>query len=271
MQARCRGVLFLLLLPLLSISSGCRNKTDLVEMELRTRETMYREALEEQRRIEGHNLALQREIEALRQGSKITPETAAQTFGLKRITLGRSTGGQDNDNVPGDEQLQVVVEPRDSDDHTIKAPGILQIGVLEISPQGTKTPLCTWDIMPVQLRQSWKQGLLSTGYTLTLSWKNLPTTENLRVVVRLITSDKRVYEADKDIKVRLVPGAIQKRMEQPVETLPPPTPLPSDIGPLLVPTNRVISSSFTPAIPERTQWRPVSPATLTLGRPETVP
>jgi len=240
-------------------------------MELRTRETMYREALEEQHRIEGQNLALQREIEALRQGAKVTPEQAAQTFGLKRITLSRTTGGLDNDSLPGDEVLQVVVEPRDTDDHTIKAPGLLQIGVLEVSPQGIKTPLCSWDIPPEQLRASWKQGLLTTGYTFTLPWKSLPTTEQLRVIVRLITSDKRVYEADKDIKVRLVPGASLRRTEPTMEVLPSPNPLQTENGPVLVPTNRVISSSFTPPTVERTQWRPVtSPPPTKLGLPEAI-
>jgi hypothetical protein len=270
MQARCRGALFLLLLPLLSISAGCRNKTDLVEMELRTRETMLRESQEEQRRVEGQNLALQREIEALRQGAKVTPEQAAQTFGLKRIMLSRTTGGLDHDGLPGDEILQVVMEPRDVDDHTIKSPGTLQVGVLEISPQGVKTPLCSWDIPPEKLRESWKQGLLSTGYTLTLPWKELPTTEQLRVIVRLITPDHRVYEADKDIKVKLVPGASFRRTAPPLEMLPPPTPVPSEIGPILVPTNRITTSSFTPRTTEPARWQTVTPSPTTLGLPEAI-
>jgi hypothetical protein len=261
MLARCRGAFFLLLAPFLILSAGCRNKTDLVEAELRTRDAMYREAVEEQRRIEAHNFALQREIEAIRQGSKISPEHAAQTFSLKRIALGRATGGVDNDNVPGDEALQVVVEPRDGDDHTIKAPGMLQIGVLEISPQGVKTPLCSWDIPPEQLRQSWKQGLLSTGYSLTLPWRVLPATEQVRVVVRFILPDNRVFEADKDIKVRLVPGAAQRRLEGMPDAPFCPTP---DMGPLLVPTGRTSNSSPNPATP----WRAMAPAPLTLGQPE---
>ena len=100
-----------------------------------------------------------------------------------------------------------MVEPRDGDDHTIKAPGTLQIFALEITPQGLKTPLCMWDIPAEQLRQSWKQGLLSTGYTLTLPWKQCCRRRStVRVIVRMTTPDQRVFEADKDIKVRVVPG-----------------------------------------------------------------
>ncbi|MBI3822188.1 MAG: hypothetical protein HY289_05855 [Planctomycetes bacterium] len=256
MLARCRGAFFLLLLPLITASAGCRNKTDLVEMELRTREQLYREVLSQQQSSEARMLALQLEIEALRKGSKISPEQAASTYGLKRIVLGRATGGFDNDGLPGDEVLQVVVEPRDYDDHAIKAPGTLQIIALEITPQGVKLPLCTWDISNEQLRQNWKQGLLSTGYTLMLPWKQFPAHEQVRVVVRFVTPDQRVYEADKDIKVRPVPGAGQKRIEEPI-----PCPVP-DMGPLLVPIGRV-----APA-PHTTQWRAAEmPERVTIGRP----
>jgi hypothetical protein len=263
MLARCRGAFFLFFLPLLFVSTGCRNKTDVVEMELRNREQLYRDLLEEQRRSEGRILALQLEIESLRKGARITPEQAASTYGLKRIVLGRSTGGFDHDGLPGDELLQVVVEPRDYDDHAIKAPGTLQIYALEITPQGVKTPLCMWDISAEQLRQSWKQGLLSTGYTLTLPWKQFPVNEQVRVVVRFVTPDERVYETDKDIKVRVVPGAAQKRMP---EMMPMPHPMPApEAGPLLVPTGRVTSSSPPPT---RTQWCPLGPERdVTIGRP----
>jgi hypothetical protein len=263
MLARCPGLFFLLFLPVFLISAGCRNKTDLVEMELRNRERLYHDLLEEQQRSEGRIQSLQLELEAMRKGQKFSPEQGASIYGLKRIVLGRSTLGVDDDGKPGDEKLQVVVEPRDYDDHSIKAPGTLQITVLEVTPQGTKTPLSTWDISPEQLRQSWKQGLLSTGYTLTLPWQQLPAYEQVRVVVRFTAPDQRVYEADKDIKVRLVPGADKRRMDPPMEVVPMPNPVPEVVGPTLVPTGRL-----APA-PHTTQWRPLEPTNtgVTIGRP----
>ncbi len=255
MLARCRGAFFLLLLPLFCLSSGCRNKTDLVESQLRTKEIMYREAMEEQRRTEAQIIAMHREIEALRQGAKVTPEQAAQTFGLKRIVLGRATGAFDHDNLPGDEVLQVVVEPRDESDHAIKSPGSLQIFTLEITPQGVKTPLFSWEVGPEQLRRTWKQGLLSTGYTLTLPWKNPPTTEQVRVIVRFITADQRRYEAEKDIKVRLLPGAAQRRLEMIPDASPLPAPS-QEMGPILVPTSKT-TTAYRPA--PLTQWHPIAP------------
>ena len=71
------------------------------------------------------------------------PTAVLMTFGLKRITLGRSTGGRDNDRFPGDEVLEVVVEPRDESDHVTKAPGCLQIYALEVSPSGERSRLAS--------------------------------------------------------------------------------------------------------------------------------
>src|SRR5205807_409209 len=110
---------------------------DLVEAELRTRENDLREMRADLNRTECQNEALLREIQALRQGgvSHFSPEQASQSYTLKQITLGRGTGGYDNDDCPGDEALQVVVEPRDCDGHTIKAPGELHVEALQITPE----------------------------------------------------------------------------------------------------------------------------------------
>ena len=89
-----------------------------------------------------------------------------------------------------------------------------------------------------------------------LPWKQFPVNEQVRVVVRFITPDKRAYEADKDIKVRVVPGAPQRRPEPLMEVVPVP-----ESGPTLLPTGRE-----TP--PHTTQWRALDPErAVTIGRP----
>src|SRR5207302_8908304 len=115
------------------------------------------------------------------------------------------TGGVDEDGCPGDEALEVVVEPRDADGHTIKAPGSVHVEALEISPEGLKVPLSSWDLTPEQVRHTWRSGLLSTGYFIVLPWKNWPSSEKLRVVAQFTLADGRLFEADKDITVRLSP------------------------------------------------------------------
>jgi hypothetical protein len=208
-----RGLL-LVILSACSVAVGCR-RADLVEAELRTRERELRETREELNRSEFYNHALQSELGDVRKSgppgctvaqSPLTPERASQIYTLKEIVLGRQTGGYDDDNVPGDEALQIVLEPRDPDGHAIKAPGHLTVTALQINAEGLKTPLSTWEVAPDQLRRTWRNGLLSTGYYVVLPWKTWPTTSRLRVVAQFTLADGRAFEADKDVTIRLLPN-----------------------------------------------------------------
>lgn len=211
--------------------AGCRS-CERVEAELRARENEVRELKDELHRLEAINDGMMHEQAARANSSaKITPEASAQTFQIKEVVLGRQTSGFDEDNTPGDEGLQVVVEPRDADGHSLKAPGSLEVSVLEIQPQGIKTPLSTWEVPPDQLRRMWKSGLLSTGYYVHLTWKNWPSVNKLRVVARFILADGRVFEADKDVTIR--PTKTRKSdLGAPLPTEETPLPEPRRVEPL---------------------------------------
>ena len=241
---------------LLVCASGCRNN-DLLENELRARDIQYREILDDLKKTEFINEALQRENDALRRGSKISPEQAAQTFGLKQIVLAMGTMGVDNGKYPGDSALQIVVQPKDGDDHIIKAPGSLQVIAQQISPEGVKSVLSNWDIGSDQLRRSWSQGLFRTGYVLVLPWSNWPQYENMRVTVRLTLADDRVFEADRDIKLRLPPPGLKL----PGADADPPI--------IVVPQGETTTKRISFSSPIGTGWQP-SPLTdaIRLGRPE---
>lgn len=214
----------------LFLSAGCRSNNDLLEAELRSRENDVRQLREELCRTEAYSEALQRELRAVRQqttGILLTPESASQTFTLKGIVLGRGTSGVDHDDCPGDEALQIVVEPRDPDGHSLKAPGTLSVQAFEVSPEGLKKPLCSWQVSADQLRRSWRSGLWSTGYAVVLPWKVWPTSAQLRVVVQFHLGDGRVFEADRDVTLRPTAPAYRKTLpldgpEVPETPLPPP-------------------------------------------------
>jgi hypothetical protein len=207
-----RPLALLLALGLLSPLAGCRS-CELVEAELRSLEKDFRGLKDELLRSESQNEALQRELNAARQttaGKPPAEQPPPPTPPLKNINLGRGTGGYDLDNVPGDEGLIVVVEPRDFDGHAVKTPGVLHVEALEISPEGLKTPLSCWELTPDQLRRTWKTGLMSNGYQVTLPWKSWPSTERVRVVARFTLADGHAYEAEKDVTVRPTPVAKRK-------------------------------------------------------------
>jgi hypothetical protein len=203
----------------LFFAAGCRN-AEKVEAELRSKDRELYQLRDELYHTEAFNQALRREVGALRGGAVGSPEFASQTYTLTTLTLGRQTGGYNTGDSPGDDTLQVVIEPKDADGHTIKAPGSVEILAQEIAREGLKTPLSSWSISPDQLRRSWRTGLLSTGYSLVLPWKVWPTQEKLRVVVQFHLPDGRLFEADKDVTVRLAPQ--RKRPMPPADGVMPP-------------------------------------------------
>src|SRR5262249_32858127 len=185
MQAR-RGFGAWGMLPLACIvflAGGCRQNRDLTEAELRSKERDLYTLRDELSRSEAFNEALRREVVSLRGGStaNLGPGAAGQSYAVTTVTLGRQTGGYDADDIPGDEALQVLLEPKDPDGHTIKAPGTVEVQAFEITREGLKVPISSWKVTADQLRRSWRSGLLSTGYSLILPWQVCPSTQTLRV------------------------------------------------------------------------------------------
>jgi hypothetical protein len=222
MDSIMRRPVLLLLTLALSAAIGCRSSgSDAVEAELRARDEDLRIVRSELERTEAYNQYLQRELHNVQHPGPLPPDgVPAPDCRVKTITLGRQTGGYDADGIPGDEALQVVLEPRDADNHTIKAAGTLQVQALEVLPAGTKKPLSAWQISPDELRKTWKSGLLSTGYFIVLPWKSWPTTTKVRVVAQFLSEDRRLFEADKDVTVRVAP-ALYRKTAPPEEAAPP--------------------------------------------------
>lgn len=250
-----------LIAGLAAACSGCRSSgaSDLVEAELRAKQQDLNTLRTELDRSEAQNAYLQRELRNQQQCGVTPPPADGIGSGarLKAITLGRGTGGYEEDGLPGDEALQVVLEPKDVDNHTVKAPGNVQVHALEITTEGIKRPLCSWPISGDQLRKSWRSGLLSTGYHLILPWKNWPTTPKLRIVVQFIGEDDRVFEADKDVTVRLAPGGIRK-MPGAEET---PPPMPPDSLPNPRKVEPVLPGPELPTVVPSQSQKPKEPVT----------
>jgi hypothetical protein len=233
----------------LLLGSGCSHRSgDLLERELRHKDEELDHLRTELYKTEAFNQALGHQLQEMHQAPCVPPGGVAKPSdvgyligGVKEIVLGRQTGGYDDDHMPGDEALQVVVEPRDCDGSAIKAPGTLRIAAMQITSQGLKQPLSAWELSPEDLRRTWKSGLLNTGYYVIVPWKVWPTTEKLRVVAQLILIDGRVFEADKDVTIRLPPENCRPPLppaEVAPELAPVPKPTPPPEGPELKQSSR---------------------------------
>ena len=121
---------------------------------------------------------------------------------IKDVQLGRGTGGIDEDNRPGDEGILVVLVPRDIDTSPVKVAGSLKVAAFEITTEGLKIPLSSWDVSPTELRKSWRTGLLSSGYQVSLPFQKFPTNPKVRIIATFLPLEGGVYEAEKDVTVR---------------------------------------------------------------------
>ena len=237
--ARVRVVLLVCLSTILCTpSTGCRpnKRYDLIEAELRTRDRELLETRAALARAGG------RVYEPTR-GPEIAGSPPAVSTGagggclVKEIAVGRGTGGIDDDGVAGDEALMVVIVPTDEDRSAVKVPARATIAAWEITPQGLKTAIGSWELSAAQLRPTWRSGLLATGYFVTLPWQTAPCTERVRVAVRLTTADGRAFEADRDVTVHPAFAALPSTpvappaIRQPLLPSPPPAGVPPAIPP----------------------------------------
>ncbi len=182
-----------------ALGTGCKsnNRYDLIEAELRTRERELadtRAALEQSR-------SLLRAYEAQPRPAP-GPQAGGPFLPVKEIALGRGTGGLDENNAPGDEGLMVVIVPKDEDGSAVKVPGRAVVAAWEVTPAGLKNPIGLWEISADRLRRTWKGGLISTGYFVAVPWQTPPVSDRVRIGVRLVTSDGRTFETDRDVSVK---------------------------------------------------------------------
>ncbi len=203
----------LLLVPLFLMgcfSSSARQQQELAEADLRSQERHIQELKAELDRKEGVIHGLDVEVERLQQakaGAKQPGEPQPPGI-VKEIVIGRLTGGYRHDPKANfDDALLIMLEPRDTDGHTIKVPGSVHIDLFEINPQGLKTPLSSYDLSHRELRRQWDQPLLGgPAYRILLAWKALPSMEKLRIVLRFTMLDGKLFEAEKDVNIRLPAG-----------------------------------------------------------------
>ena len=233
----------------LVLITGCQNqRQELVESELRCMVQRIEELEKERARLKGEVGQLESELDTQQRKAAKAPQPTGATLIVKRITLGRLTGGYRKDPaILHDDALQVLLEPRDADGASVKAPGTVHIDAYELTPEGLKAPLSGWDITSGELRRTWDAPLIGGPcYRIELPWKAWPTTERLKVVVRFTTLDGQPFEVEKEVDVRLPERRLRSQPTtipgpplptDTVPTLPPPAsgPVPTDRAPLILP------------------------------------
>ena len=111
------------------------------------------------------------------------------------------TGGLNENDLPGDDVLSLVLEPIDARGEPIKLPGRVTIEILEPALDGENKTIGRWEYTPAEVRDLWHNGLFVTGFKFRLAWQTIPTHETLVVHARLETADGRSFDATDTVTV----------------------------------------------------------------------
>ena len=211
---------------------GCRSRSDLVEAELRTKDRQLREIKTELDHTRIINQSLEQQLFSPPSESSVpvVRDSRTLTSGARTLQLGSGTGGIDQDGIPGDDALVLILIPKDEDGHAVKVIGVLRVHAQEIAPEGIKSSLGSWELSTTQLRPLWQQGLLSTGFHIKFGLTQPPRFEKVRITAQLALPDGRVLETDKDVRVHPAQEG-SPLLPTPENLLPIPEPIPS--GPIL--------------------------------------
>lgn len=109
----------------------------------------------------------------------------------------RLTGGLDFNGAPGDDGLNVVIEPRNQDDVFVPLAGKVSLVLLDPRQEGEAARVARWDLPPDEVQRRIKTDeATAPGIHLKLPWNALPPShEDLLLFVRYETLDGRQVEA----------------------------------------------------------------------------
>ncbi len=198
------GVLSLVLIP------GCvtSGNVEPLETRLRRQEDRANQLQSNLDEARSQLSAARSEANALRsqlteRGQKtILPEQAAVLFRATGIKFsGLMTGGLDRDGAPGDELLNVVLAPHDSEGDVVKLPGRIQLDVFDLSRPDNDRLIGRWEFTVDESRQHWNRTWFGSGYHFNLPWQQLPESNELLLHARLTTTDGRVFNASTTIHI----------------------------------------------------------------------
>lgn len=126
---------------------------------------------------------------------------------VTEVVLDRAgCGGFDTDNLPGDEGIAVLVQPRDASGVPVEAPAAVSITVIDPTIPGEAATIGRWDFTEAELTRSFRNSSDLTGHPLEMLWPGgSPRHGDLQVLVEYNTEDGRTLQAEGWITVAL-PG-----------------------------------------------------------------
>ena len=196
----------LLLLALAATTSGCATpvRIERLEAELRDQQDQLATQARALESLQNERDALRHQRDELlrKANSIVRPEQADLLARVEQLAINPwLTGGRDTDRQPGDDELVVMIQPRDGDGEPVKLPGTLQIRLTDPAAPADSRQLGTWDFTSEDCRKRWLASMLSRGFLFKLPWQTPPTRKRLLLHARFDTTDGRRFDADALIQV----------------------------------------------------------------------
>jgi len=190
-----------LLLLLAMSTAGCTTpvRIEQLEAELRDQQdqlTAQARALESTQH-ERDALRNQRDQLLHKTNSAVRPEQADLLVQIDHVAINTwLTGGRNTDRRPGDDELVVMIQPRDRDGEPVKLPGTLQLRLTDPAAPERARQIGNWQFTPGECRKHWLASMLSRGFLFKLPWQTPPTRSRLLLHARFDTNDGRRFDAD---------------------------------------------------------------------------
>jgi len=167
-------------------------------------------AVEETQKVKELNAGLQVELVAQRKQIDSLqalggPERLKRLFHVRRIALGRYTGGVDLDGDEGDDGIKVYLRPIDADGSVIKAAGGVKIQLFDLAIEGKDNLIGRYEWTAEQISKQWSSGFMTYHFSFECPWKASPPAHD-EITVRVEFTDYltgKVLTAQKLCKVNL--------------------------------------------------------------------
>jgi hypothetical protein len=201
----------LLLAGVLGCSSG--GDVSLLEEELRQKEDMIADLDAQVVKMRQELAASQVEMNSLREqmagtDAGLVAEQAATLAKAEKITFHRLlTSGLNQDDLPGDERLSVLITPLDAEGELIKLPSRIELSLYDHSLPEAQQKIGHWAFSTDEAKDAWHKGFTASGFLFELPWQTPPKSGKLTLHGRLTAPDGRQFDTTSQVAVRL-PNAV---------------------------------------------------------------
>ena len=198
----------LLLIGLACAGCGARRTTDLLEAKLRQQEDRIASLNRDLETARAQAESAQREsgiLQAKAAGQRdetLLPEQAEVLFSVQAIRFSSLlTGALDRDGNPGDDVLNVVLQPVDADGELLKVPGSLKLELLDLSRDSGRQTIADWSWTVDESRTLWSRGAFGSGFVTQVPLPARVTSTELLLHARLTTIDGRQFDTSRTIRI----------------------------------------------------------------------